>query len=83
MHLPVLTLKAQNTGSSLLRLTVCGLTLHYWLFIEIQLNEFKPVKVNKNANPVKKHLLINPNIFISYYSFLFNTYECLKYHKLQ
>ena len=63
MHLPVLTLKAQNTGSSLLRLTVCGLTLHYWLFIEIQLNEFKPVKVDKNANPVKKAPFNKPKHF--------------------
>ena len=29
VHLPVLILKGQSTGSSLLRLTFCGLTLHY------------------------------------------------------
>ena len=67
----------------LLRLTICGFTLHYWLFIEIQLNEFTPVKVDKIVNPVNNTFLTNANIFISYYSFLLNAYECLKYHQLQ
>ena len=35
LNLLVLILKAKNTGSSPLTLTICGPTLHYWLFIEI------------------------------------------------
>ena len=40
----VLILKDKNTGSSPLTLTVCGLTLRSWLFIEIQLKELTLVK---------------------------------------
>ena len=57
MHLLVLILKVINTVSSPLKLTICGLTLHSWLFIKIQVNEFTLVKVDnpiKNANPAKK-----------------------------
>ena len=68
LHLFLLKLKEKNTGSLVLALTISGLTLHSWLFIEIQLNEFMPLKVDKNANPVKKHFLINPNIL--YYTIL-------------
>ena len=53
LHLLVSILKGKNTGSSPLRLTICGLTLQSWLFIEIQLSEFMPFKVDENANPVK------------------------------
>ena len=53
-HFFVLLLKEKKIDPSLLTLTICGLTLHPWLFIEIQLNEFMPAKVDKNANPVKK-----------------------------
>ena len=49
--------RKKNTGSSQLALTICGLTLHSYLFIEIQLNKFTLVKVDKKVNPVKKHLL--------------------------
>ena len=38
------------------------LILHSSFFIEIQLNKFTLVKVDKNTNLVKKHFLINPNI---------------------
>ena len=73
LHLPlpllVLTLKGKNTGSSPLKLTICGLALHFWLFIKIQLNEFMPVQVDKNTSPVRKHLLINPRILLHYVIF--------------
>ena len=64
--------KWKNTGSSPLTLTSCGLTLHSWLFTEIQLSgaalyEFTPVKVNKNAYLVKKHFLINPSILFEWF----------------
>ena len=82
-HLLVLILKGKNTGSSLLRLTICGLTLHSWLFIEIKLNgiafsgaalkKFTLAKVNIYANLVKKHLLINPNIlYFLIFNYIFN-----------
>ena len=68
LHLLVLILKAKNTGFILLTLIICGLILHSWLFIEIQvsggvLNKFTLVKVNKNTNPVKK-LFNKPKHFI-------------------
>ena len=44
--------------------------LYYW-HLKFQLNEFKPVKDDENANPVKKHFLINPNIVL-YYVILFH-----------
>ena len=40
-------------GLLLLTLTTCGLVLHSWLFIEIQLNEFAFVKPDKIVNPQK------------------------------
>ena len=63
--------KEKNTGSSWLTLTICGLTLHSWLFIKIQLNKFMSVKADKNFNPVKKHFLINPSILL-YYAIFFH-----------
>ena len=66
LQLLVLILKGKNTSLSTLRLIICGLTLHSLLFIEIQLNEFTLVKVDKDANHVKKHILISPNILLHY-----------------
>ena len=43
----------KNTGSSPLTLATCGLVLHSSLLIEIQLNEFMLVKLDKIINPVK------------------------------
>ena len=60
LHLLVLILKGKNTGSPPLRLTICYLTLHSWLFIEIQLNKFMLVKVDKNVNPVKNTTFNKP-----------------------
>ena len=54
LHFFVLLLKEKEIDPSLLTLTICDLTFYPWLFIEIQLNEFMPAKVDKNANPVKK-----------------------------
>ena len=71
LHLFVLILRRRNTGSSPLTLTIYNLTLHFWLFVEIQLNEFMLVKVDKNINPLKKHFLINPSILL-YYVILFH-----------
>ena len=71
LHLLVLILKGKNAGSSLLTLTISGLTLHYWLFIETHFNEFPFDKLQpKNIIAVKKHFLINPNIL--YYVMFFN-----------
>ena len=53
MHLLALMLKGESTGSSLLTVTICGLTLHSWLFIKI-LNEFMLMKLDKIVNPEKK-----------------------------
>ena len=70
----VLILKGKRIDSSLLTLTICGLTLHSWLFIEIELNgiafsgatlnKFTLVEVDKNVNPVKKTLFNKPKYFI-------------------
>ena len=64
----------EKTGSSPLTLTTCGLVLHSWLFIEIQLNEFAFVKLDKIVNPMKNTFLTNPNIFIYTISFFFIKY---------
>ena len=48
-----LILKGKKIDHLLLMLTICGHILHSCLFIEIQLNEFTFVKIDKNANPVK------------------------------
>ena len=50
-------------GSLLLRLITSGLTLHAWLFVEIQLNGVVLTKLDQKANPVKNISLINLNIF--------------------
>ena len=63
-HLLTSILKGKNTVSSLLALTICGLTLHSCLFSEIQIKIFTLFKVDKKGNPVKKHLLINSNIML-------------------
>ena len=63
-HLLTSILKGKNTVSSLLTLTICGLTLHSCLFSEIQIKIFTLFKVNKKGNPVKKHHLINSNIML-------------------
>ena len=65
-------------GLLLLTLTICGLALHSWLFIEIQFNELALVKSDKIVSPMKNTFLTNLNIFI--YTMLFfslNIYKCL------
>ena len=62
LDLLVLILKGKNTGSSLLTLTIFGLTLHYWLFFEIQLNKFTFLKVDTDANPVKNNFFVSLSI---------------------
>ena len=80
----VLMLKGKTTGSSPLTLTTYGLTLHYWLLIEIQLNEFTLVKDDKNANPAKKVRFNKPKHFIILcHSFSLNNCKFLIYHQLQ
>ena len=51
-------------GLLLLTLTFCGLALHAWLFIEIQLKEIAFVKLDRIVNPTKNTFLTNPNTFI-------------------
>ena len=63
LHLLVLILKGQNTSSSLLTLIISGLTLHYWLFIEIQingvaLNGFTYDKTVKNIFSINLNILL-------------------------
>ena len=72
----------EKTGSSPLTLTTCGLVLHSWLFIEIQLKEFPFVRLDKIMNPSKNTFLTNLNIFIYTMLFFFslNIYECQQYH---
>ena len=84
LHLLVLIIKGQNTGSLLLTLTISGLTLHFWLFIEIQLNEFTLIKVDKIVNPAKNAFLTNPNTLLHYVIFFsLNICECPLYHQHQ
>ena len=52
LHLLVFILKWKNTGPSLLTLTICGLTLHSWLFSEIQINKFRLAKVDKKNSEI-------------------------------
>ena len=42
-------------GLLLLTLTICGLALHAWSFIEIQRKEVVLTKFDKNNDPMKKH----------------------------
>ena len=72
LHLLLLMLKGKNTGSSLLPLTICGFTLHYWLFNEIHFNGFTLYKVDENANPVKNSFLMSCNIL----------YYVLRFHQI-
>ena len=61
-------------GLLLLTLKISGLALHYWLFIEMQLNEFAFVKLDRIVNPVKNTFLTNLVIFIYIISFFFIKY---------
>ena len=51
----------KNTGSSLLTLTICDLTLHSWLFIEMQLSgiAFSEAALNEFmlVNSIKTQIL--------------------------
>ena len=51
-------------GLLLLTLIILGLALHGWLFLEIQVNVVALTMFDKNNDPMKKHFLINLNIFI-------------------
>ena len=64
LHLLILILKGKNAGSSLLTLTISGLTYFTLLIIHWNIAQqiYKFVKVDKNANPVKKIFLINPKV---------------------
>ena len=66
-------------GLLLLTLATCNLVLHYWLFIQKQLNrEFAFVKFDKTVNPMKNIFLTNLNILINIMLFFsLNIYECL------
>ena len=56
----------KKTGSSPLTLTIFGLVLHSRLFIEIQLNEFMLVKLDKIINPTKNTFFSSNNCNILY-----------------
>ena len=58
-------------GLLLLILTISDLALHGWLLIEIRLNEFTFVKLDRIVNPVKNTFLANLNIFVYTISFFF------------
>ena len=80
LHLLALILKGKKTGSSLLTLTISGLTLHSLLFIEIHFNEFTVDKVHpKNIIAETNVSYTNLNIFILFHPFSLNTCECLMY----
>ena len=69
-YLLALILKGKTAGSSLLTLTISGLTLNYWLFIEIRFNEFTLGKLQL------KNIIAEINIFftnsnIIYYAVFF------------
>ena len=74
LHLFVLILKELNIGLLLQTLIISGLDLHDWLLIEIQINEFTIVKLDKIVNPIKNTFLPNLNIFIYTISFFFIKY---------
>ena len=61
-------------GLLLLTLTISGLALHGWLFIEIELKELAFVKFDRIVNPTKNTFLTNLNIFIYIMSFFFIKY---------
>ena len=52
LHLLVLILKLQNTGSLLLKLIISGLILHSWFFIEMQFKEVVLTKLDKHKDPI-------------------------------
>ena len=54
-----------------LTLIISGLVSHGWLLIEIQLNEFTFVKLDRIVNLVKNTFFTNPNIFIYTKPFFF------------
>ena len=64
-------------GLLLLTLTIFGLALNAWLFIEIQRKEVVLTKFDKNNDPMEKHFLININILYYIIFFSLNIYECL------
>ena len=61
-------------GLLLITLTICGLVLHSWLIIEIQLNELTFVKLDKIDNPMKNTFLTHLNILIYTMTFFFIKY---------
>ena len=69
LNLLVFMLKEKNTGSLLLTLTIRGLTLRSWLIMEIQLNEFMLVKIDKIVNPEKNAFLAKSKILLHYVIF--------------
>ena len=73
LYLLVLILKGKNTGLLLLTLTIAGLALHAWLFIEIQPKEVVLTKLDKNNEPIFKKF----KHFILYQFSSSNTYEYL------
>ena len=88
LHLLVLILKRKNTGSSLLTLTVYGLSLHSWLFIEIHfngaLNQVKLVDYNQKTLLFEWVFILQTQTF--YYTMLcfsLNNCEFLIFHQLQ
>ena len=61
----------------LLTLTISGLALHGWLFIEIQINgiTFNGIafaKFDRIVNPIKKHFLNKPKYFHFHYVIFFH-----------
>ena len=66
----------KEKGSTPLTLTTCGLVLHSLLFIEIQLNEFAFVKLDKIANPTKKHFFNKSKFFDLHYVIFFSSNIC-------
>ena len=74
LHLLILILKGRNTGSLLLALTICGLTLHSWLFTEMHYNEFTLGKIQpKNIIAEININLKDPDILLYHviFSYLF------------
>ena len=70
-------------GLLLLTLTISGLALHAWLFIEIQLKEVVLTKFDKNNDPMKKHFLINLNIlYVALQLVFLDTYYVIFLHQI-
>ena len=71
LELPLHLLGSMLNGKNISPLTLitCGLVLHSWLYIEIQLSgiafkELAFVKSDKIVNPMKNTFLVNLNVFI-------------------